>query len=252
MSQVLNVAAYKFVELSGLETLRAVLKAACEAVGVKGTILLAPEGINLFLAGTRAAIDEALERIRQVPGLDDLTAKESFSDAQPFRKLLVKIKPEIIAFGRQEVAPATRTSPRISPQELKRWLDEGRDVTLLDTRNSYEVAVGTFAGAVTPPLEDFRHFPDAVAQLPGELKHRPVVTFCTGGIRCEKAAPWLELAGFENVLQLDGGILKYFEECGGAHFEGNCFVFDERAAVTPELAPVSDPRVVRGLEPASK
>ncbi len=240
MSSVLNIAAYKFAPLTGLPELQAELKSLCEALALKGTILLAPEGINLFLAGSRESIETLMTRLRAVPGLEGLTGKESFSTRSPFRKLLVKIKREIIAFGRPEVAPGERTSPRIAPAELKRWLDEGRDITLLDTRNTYEVEVGTFANAITPPLDDFRQFPAAVAALPAELKQRPVVTFCTGGIRCEKAAPWLELAGFENVLQLDGGILKYFEEVGGAHFRGNCFVFDERDAVTPELRPLRD------------
>jgi UPF0176 protein len=240
MSDVLNIAAYRFAPLERLDELRLELMSLCAGLGVRGTILLAPEGINLFLAGDRKGLERVLERIRAVSGLEELAAKESYSSRQPFQKLLVKIKREIISFGRPEVAPATYTSRRILPAELKQWLDEGREITLLDTRNSYEVEVGTFAGAVTPPLDDFRSFPDVVAGLPEELKQRPVVTFCTGGIRCEKAAPWLELAGFQTVFQLDGGILKYFEECGGAHFEGACFVFDERVAVTPELTPSND------------
>jgi predicted sulfurtransferase len=239
MSDVLNIAAYRFAALEGgLEELRDELQSQCKAAQIRGTILLAPEGINLFLAGSRTALAAVLMRIREIPGFEGLTAKESFSNRQPFRKLMVKIKKEIISFGRGEVAPGRYTSQRISPAELKRWLDEGREITLLDTRNSYEVQVGTFAGALTPPLGDFRSFPDVVTELADELKDRPVVTFCTGGIRCEKAAPWLELAGFGSVYQLDGGILKYFEECGGAHFEGDCFVFDERVALTPELRPV--------------
>jgi len=237
MSDVLNIAAYRFAHLEGLEDLRGSLASLCTDHAIRGTILLAPEGVNLFLAGERGGLQAVLERLRSIPGLESLAAKESYSSRQPFRKLLVKIKKEIISFGRPEVSPATYTSPRLPPAELKRWLDEGREITLLDTRNSYEVQVGTFVGAVAPPLEDFRSFPEVVDQLPEELKQRPVVTFCTGGIRCEKAAPWLELAGFETVFQLDGGILKYFEECGGAHFRGECFVFDERVAVTPELKP---------------
>jgi len=248
MKPVLNIAAYRFAPLQRLEDLQADLRELCTSLGIRGTILLAPEGINLFLAGARTALEAVLTRLRSVAGLEELIAKESFSARQPFRKLLVKIKKEIIAFGRPEVRPELETSRRIAPAELKKWLDEGHDVTLLDTRNTYEVEVGTFKNAVAPPLRDFRNFPDAVAQLPDEMKHKPVVTFCTGGIRCEKAAPWLELAGFQNVLQLDGGILKYFEECGGAHFDGNCFVFDLRTAVTPELAPVVDEIEAKGSE----
>jgi UPF0176 protein len=242
MPDVLNLAAYCFAPVDGLEELRADLKALCEESGVRGTILLAPEGINLW---TRSGVERLLERIRQIPGFEGFRGKESFSSRQPFRKLLVKIKKEIISFGRPEISPERYTSRRIAPLELKQWLDEGRPVTLLDTRNAYEVQHGTFAGAVTPPLDDFRSFPDVVAGLPEALKDRAVVTFCTGGIRCEKAAPWLELAGFQTVYQLDGGILKYFEECGGAHFQGDCFVFDERVALTPALNPANTPGCFR-------
>ncbi|MEP6937876.1 MAG: rhodanese-like domain-containing protein [Chthoniobacterales bacterium] len=149
--------------------------------------------------------------------------------------MLVKIKKEIIAFGVSGIDPARRPAPRLPPRQLKQWLDEGRSVTLLDTRNTYEVKLGTFRGARTLHLDHFRDFPDAATALPGNLKHEPVVTFCTGGIRCEKAAPLLEMAGFTKVFQLDGGILHYFEECGGEHYEGDCFVFDKRVAVDASL-----------------
>ncbi|QDT54900.1 putative adenylyltransferase/sulfurtransferase MoeZ [Caulifigura coniformis] len=240
MKSVLNIAAYRFAPLQALKELQAGLRELCTSLEIRGTILLAPEGINLFLAGSHPALETVLARLRTIEGLEGLTAKESFSARQPFRKLLVKIKKEIITFGRPEARPDQDGGRRIGPAELKRWLDEGREVTLLDTRNTYEVEVGTFRNAIAPPLQDFSRFPELVAQLPEELKEKPIVTFCTGGIRCEKAAPWMEMAGFQNVLQLDGGILKYFEECGGAHFEGNCFVFDLRTAVTPELTPVVD------------
>jgi UPF0176 protein len=160
------------------------------------------------------------------------------SRSRPFRRMRVKIKREIIAFGVAGIAPGCYTSPRLSARELKQWLDEGRPVTLLDTRNNFEVQTGSFRNALPIGIDDFRDFPAAVYQLPDELKQQPVVTFCTGGIRCEKAAPYLERAGFENVYQLDGGILKYFEECGAAHFEGKCFVFDERVALDASLQAV--------------
>jgi UPF0176 protein len=239
MSPVLNIAAYQFASLSGLPTLRDQLRERCEAAGLKGTILLAPEGINLFLAGDAAAVREVLEFVRTVDGLSGLTAKESWSDFQPFRRLLVKLKREIITFCRPEADPRRHEALRVSPGELRQWLDERRDVVLLDTRNQYETAAGTFEGALVLPLDDFRRFPDVVAPHLEALSGRTVVTFCTGGIRCEKAAPWLRQAGVENVLQLDGGILKYFEECGGAHYRGECFVFDERQGLTPDLKPVA-------------
>ena len=232
---ILNAAAYKFAELTGLPELRARLKQECNRLGLKGSILLSPEGINLFIAGETPAVEKLLATLRSIPGLEALEAKFSESDEQPFNRMLVKLKNEIIAFGVEGINPARHTSPRLPAKELKRWLDEGRPVTLLDTRNTYEVKLGTFAGAVTLPIRHFRKFPAAVDSLPEELKQVPVVSFCTGGIRCEKAAPYLERAGFTEVYQLEGGILKYFEECGGAHWEGECFVFDKRVGVDPAL-----------------
>ncbi len=236
---------------------------SCKAWNLKGTILLSTEGINLFVAGSAESIDRLLARLRAIPGLEDLTPKVSLSDTQPFNRMLVRLKKEIISFGVEAVRPADYTSPKIAPHELKRWLDEGKPVTLLDTRNDYEVKLGTFKGAIDPQIRTFRGFPEAVRKLPDEMKTQPVVMFCTGGIRCEKAGPFMELEGFQNIYQLDGGILKYFEECGGEHYEGDCFVFDQRVGVDPALhesghavcfaclAPLDatdqqDPRYVRG------
>jgi UPF0176 protein len=235
MSDFVNISAYQFAALDDLSTWRERLLEVSRAADLRGTILLSTEGINLFAAGTRAGIDSLLATVRRIPGLANLTPKESFSAEQPFNRMLVKIKKEIIAFGVEGVDPARRPSPKVSARTLKQWLDEGRPVTLLDTRNDYEVRLGTFRGAVVPHIDEFRTFPAAVEKLPIEMKNQVVVTFCTGGIRCEKAAPFLEMAGFKNVHQLDGGILKYFEECGGAHFDGDCFVFDRRVAVDPAL-----------------
>lgn len=232
---ILNIAAYKFAELQDLPGLRVRLKAECMALGLKGSILLTPEGINLFIAGEQSAVEQLLVTLRSIPGLETLEEKRSESTEQPFNRMLVKLKQEIIAFGVEGINPARYTSPRLPAKELKRWLDEGRPVTLLDTRNTYEVKLGTFSGATTLPIRHFRKFPEAVDALPEELKETPVVSFCTGGIRCEKAAPYLERAGFREVYQLEGGILKYFEECGGAHWDGECFVFDKRVGVDPSL-----------------
>ena len=234
-AEVINLSCYKFAPLEGLEELRAKLQEVAKAQGLKGTILLAPEGINFFLAGTRSQLAAALDVIRAVPGLAEIAPKESPSSEQPFKRMLVKIKKEIIAFGVEGVDPARRPSAKISAKQLKQWLDEGRPVTLLDTRNDYEIRMGTFKGAVVPRIWNFRDFPAAVARLPAELKTQPVVMFCTGGIRCEKAGPFMAMQGYTDVLQLDGGILKYFEEVGGAHYDGECFVFDERVGVGPDL-----------------
>jgi UPF0176 protein len=147
----------------------------------------------------------------------------------------VKIKKEIIAFGVEGIDPARRPTAKLPARTLKQWLDEGRPITLLDTRNDYEVRMGTFRGALPAHIDHFREFPDAVKRLPEELKDRPIVMFCTGGIRCEKAGPLMEREGFKHVHQLEGGILKYFEECGSAHYDGECFVFDRRVGVDPSL-----------------
>ncbi len=235
MSAVTNISTYRFAELTGLKELREELTKQCKNWELKGTILLSTEGINLFVAGAAESIDQLLEKLRGIQGLEDLTPKFSLSDTQPFNRMLVRLKKEIISFGVEAVRPANYTSPKLSALELKRWLDEGRPVTLLDTRNDYEVKLGTFKGALVPNINTFREFPEAVRKLPEELKDQPLVMFCTGGIRCEKAGPFMELEGFKNIYQLDGGILKYFEECGGDHYEGECFVFDQRVGVDPGL-----------------
>ncbi|MGL5017229.1 MAG: rhodanese-related sulfurtransferase, partial [Luteolibacter sp.] len=235
MSAVTNISTYRFAELSGLKDLRESLIADCKAWELKGTILLSTEGINLFVAGAAESIERLLGKLRAIPGLEGLEPKISISDKQPFNRMLVRLKKEIISFGMESIRPANYTSPKLPATELKRWLDEGRPVTLLDTRNDYEVKLGTFKGALVPHINTFREFPSAVRKLPEELKDQPVVMFCTGGIRCEKAGPFMEQEGYRNIYQLDGGILKYFEECGGDHYEGECFVFDQRVGVDPGL-----------------
>ncbi len=230
-----NIAAYRFAALSDLRALRGRLLAFCKALQLKGTILLSTEGVNLFVAGSRESTGALLSELRGIAGLEGIAAKYSETTHQPFTRMLVRIKQEIIAFGVPGIEPARYTSRRLTAQELRRWLDEGRPVTLLDTRNEYEVKLGSFRNALPIGVDHFRDFPAAVARLPQELKDQPIVTFCTGGIRCEKAAPYMESQGFRDVYQLEGGILKYFEECGGAHYEGDCFVFDQRVGLDPAL-----------------
>lgn len=263
MPSVVNVAAYQFVQLSDLKTLRSRLRALCNDRKLRGTILLSTEGINLFVAGERSSTDLLLAELRSIPGLENLAVKISVSDRPPFNRMLVRIKREIIAFGVPGIDPARRPAPKLSPSELKQWLDEGRPITLLDTRNDYEVKLGTFRNALPIGIRHFRQFPQAADRLPAELKQQPIVMFCTGGIRCEKAGPYLEQQGFEQVFQLEGGILKYFEDCGNAHYQGECFVFDQRvgldagldetpseqcyACLTPlTAAEQQDPRFVKG------
>jgi RluA family pseudouridine synthase len=238
-SAITNISTYKFAPLGDLKALRRDLLDLCRRLRLGGTILLAREGINVFVAGPRVAVDELVDRLRAIPSLADIAPKYSESTHQPFRRMLVKIKREIIAFGVPEIDPAQRTSPRLPPRTLAQWLAEGKPVTLLDTRNDYEVRLGTFRGARPIGIDHFRDFPAAAARLPESLKDETIVTFCTGGIRCEKAGPYLESIGFKHVFQLDGGILKYFEETGGAHYDGECFVFDQRVGVDPALRETS-------------
>lgn len=233
---ITNIAAYKFATLTDLKSLRERLVTQCRAWGLKGTILLSTEGVNLFVAGPGAEIELLLTELRAIAGLEGLMPKYSESVEQPFRRMLVRIKKEIIAFGVEGIEPAKYTSPRLEARTLKQWLDEGRPITLLDTRNDYEVKLGTFKNAHIIGVDHFRDFPEAVRKLPEELKNQPIVTFCTGGIRCEKAAPFMEREGFQQVWQLEGGILKYFEEVGGDYYDGECFVFDQRVGVDPALA----------------
>ena len=234
---ILNVAAYRFVALDQLPELRAAFKARGQALELRGTILVAAEGINLFLAGAAAKVEAFVETLRADARFSAIEVKRSWSAEQAFDRLLVKIKHEIVSMRRPEINPSQTPAPRVAPQELRRWLDEGRDVVLLDTRNQFEVEVGTFDRALSIGLKRFSDFPRATPALSELLQDKPVVTFCTGGIRCEKAAPWLISRGLRHVYQLDGGILNYFEQCGGAHFHGECFVFDQRVALAPDLRP---------------
>lgn len=239
-SQVLNVSAYKFVQLDCLPERKVALKLLADELSLKGTILLSPEGINLFLSGAPHNVHSFFQTFKADPLLSDIEPKESFSTAQPFRRMLVRLKKEIIAFGVPGIAPERQTSPKLAAKELKRWLDEGRDICLLDVRNDYEIDLGSFEGALNLNIHHFRDFPKSIATLPEEVKEKTIVMFCTGGIRCEKAGPLMQQAGCQNVYQLNGGILKYFEEVGGDHWKGSCFVFDGRVALSPQLQPTGD------------
>ena len=230
-----NIAAYKFVRLDRIADLKAQLLPRCRELQLKGSILLSLEGINMFLAGTRESIDTFLDELRGQSEFADIKVKESFCDHQPFSRMLVRLKKEIISMGVETIQPQQKTSPKISAAQLKQWLDEGKDLTLLDVRNDYEVNIGTFDQAVPIGVDHFRQFPNAVDQLDDELKSKPLVMFCTGGIRCEKAGPLMEEKGYSEIYQLDGGILKYFEDVGGEHYDGECFVFDKRVAVDSSL-----------------
>ncbi|HEX7889479.1 MAG TPA: sulfurtransferase [Ramlibacter sp.] len=244
MNNILNVSAYLFVPLPDAAALREPLLARARTLELKGTILLAEEGINLFLAGAPEAVRALLAHLRDDPRLAGLQAKESWSDTVPFGRMVVKHKREIIRMNHPAIRPAQGRAPALDARTLRRWLDAGHDdagrpVVTLDTRNAFEVDHGAFAGAIDWRMAKFSEFPDALRVNLADLQGKTVVSYCTGGIRCEKAALVMREAGLENVWQLEGGILKYFEEAGGAHFRGDCFVFDEREAVGADLAPAA-------------
>ena len=243
---IVNLAAYKFISLDAIDAWRPLVRQRCDELALRGTILLAPEGINLFVAGARPATDAFVDYLRGDPlfggKFADLQFKVSMSDSQPFRRMLVKVKREIITMKSPTIRPEAGRAPAVDPRTLKTWLDRGHDddgrpVVMLDTRNAFEVDVGTFDKAIDYRIGKFSEFPDAVAKHRDELADKTVVSFCTGGIRCEKAAIHMRNVGIERVYQLDGGILKYFEEVGGAHYRGDCFVFDYRTALNPQLEP---------------
>ncbi|CDS54186.1 Rhodanese domain protein UPF0176, Betaproteobacterial subgroup [Polaromonas sp. CG9_12] len=243
--KILNIAAYRFVALDRLPELKDAIAQALAARHIKGTVLLAKEGINLFLAADSTAIHDFLAWLQRDARFQDLDIKQSWSAAQPFGKLLVKVKPEIIRMNHPAIQPAAGRAPAVDAPTLRRWLDQGQDdhgrpVAMLDTRNTYEVEAGTFRQAIDWRLAKFTEFPQAVQDHSDALAGKTIVSFCTGGIRCEKAAIYLREAGIEHVYQLDGGILKYFEECGPAHFDGECFVFDDRRGVDSALNPRVD------------
>ena len=241
----LNIAAYKFIALRDLPALQDAVLQQAQAAALKGTVLLAEEGINFCLAGGIEGISGFLAWLQADARFADLEVKQSWSSTQPFNKLRVKIKPEIIRMNHPAIRPSTGRAPAVDAPTLKRWLDQGHDdtgrpVVTLDTRNAFEVDVGTFAHAIDWRIGKFTDFPQALLDHQRELAGKTVVSFCTGGIRCEKAAIYMREAGVEQVYQLDGGILKYFETVGRAHFGGECFVFDARRAVNDQLAPQVD------------
>ena len=243
MTSILNISAYRFVSLSDTARWRESIRSQAQAHALKGTLLLADEGINLFLAGAEPGVREFLAWLRAHAPFANLPVKESWSAEVPFGKLLVKVKPEIIRMNRPTIRPQAARAPAVDAKTLTRWLDAGaddagREVMMLDTRNAFEVDQGRFRGARDWRIDHFSAFPQALLEHRAELDGKTVVSYCTGGIRCEKAALWMAQAGVANVLQLEGGILQYFEETGGKHFEGHCFVFDAREMLNDILVPV--------------
>jgi predicted sulfurtransferase len=243
VQQTLNVSFYQFFDIPDPDFVQAHLaKAVLAFTSMRGTVLIAPEGINACCAGQHTDITGFLQSIRAfLPQLSVTPIKESWSEENPFRKMIVKTRREAIAFGESGIDPATDTGARLDPLTFKQWMDNPqRPFLLVDTRNDYEVDLGTFEGAIDPRIRTFKEFPDWVRKNLGDKKDTPIVTFCTGGIRCEKATALMKQEGFREVYQIDGGILNYLEATQSSpknHWNGNCFVFDHRVAVDRNLAP---------------
>lgn len=240
MSQVEPIvvaAMYKFVTLSDYVALREPLHAVMVENGVKGTLLLAEEGINGTVSGTREGIDALLAWLRSDSRLVDIDHKESQCDDQPFYRTKVKLKKEIVTLGVPGVDPNKRVGTYVEPKDWNALITDP-EVLLIDTRNDYEVAIGTFQGAIDPKTQSFREFPDYIRAHFDPSKHKKVAMFCTGGIRCEKASSYMLTEGFEEVYHLKGGILKYFEEVpqDETQWQGDCFVFDNRVTVRHDLS----------------
>ncbi|MCU1180173.1 sulfurtransferase [Stenotrophomonas maltophilia] len=243
---IANTAAYHFAVIDAPQALCDQLLARAQAAGLRGTILVAGEGLNLFLAGEPEAVEDFYAALHADARFAGMRVKTSLSEHQPFARLKAKVKDEIISFRRDDGQPLDYArAPAVDPATVQRWLRQGHDdagkpVVMLDTRNLQEVEYGTFKDALVLPIHKFTDLPEALAPHREALKDSTVVSFCTGGIRCEKAALWMANDGMDNVLQLDGGILGYFEEVGGEGYEGRCFVFDERVALDAELNPMVD------------
>ncbi|DAC50703.1 MAG: sulfurtransferase [Verrucomicrobiales bacterium] len=231
----MNIAGYRFVDLDDRDELQAMFRSLCLDLGLKGTVLLAPEGINFFLAGNQTSIEQFTQVLDKDGRFAEIPLKVSYTEYQPFNRMNVRKKNEIISVGLDHIRPADFTGEELEPRDFKAMLDAGEPVHVLDTRNDYELRVGTFENAIDLDIRTFRAFPEAIQRLPESMKDEPVVMFCTGGIRCEKASAIMMEAGFTNVKQLKGGVLGYFEQVGGDHWNGDCFVFDQRVAVNPSL-----------------
>ena len=233
-NQITNIAGYRFVNLEDRDDLRQPFRDITAKLGLKGTILLSKNGINFFLAGTQKSIEEYISFLNMDERFKDISLHISYTDYQPFRRMLVRLKKEIISLGMDEIRPAKHTGRFIEPKKFKQWLDEGKEVLVLDARNDYELRLGTFENAIDLDIKSFRQFPEAVKNLKQD-KSTPLVMFCTGGIRCEKASIVMENQGWENVYQIKGGVLGYFKDTGGAHWNGDCFVFDQRVSIDKNL-----------------
>ena len=231
----LNIAGYKFEQIDSLDTLIPEFQKKCDELELKGSVYLSPKGINFSISGTEENIGKFINFMESDSRFLNIPLKRTYSETQPFRRMKVRLKKEIISLGRDDINPRELTGEYVTPQELLNMYENNDDVVVLDTRNEYETRVGLFENAVDLQLDTFRDFPKAIEQLPEEYKDKQIVMYCTGGIRCEKASAVMLKAGFTDVKQLEGGVLDYFKETGGKYWNGDCFVFDERVALDKDL-----------------
>ena len=232
---IANITGYKFTPIDDEILLRETILKISTDLNLKGTVLISSKGLNFSVSGTKKNIDNFIIFIHSDKRFSDIDIKITYNKYQPFRKMLVRIKKEIISMGVEEINPHQFTGQKISPKELNNKLDKNEEIVLLDTRNEYEVRLGTFKNAIDLDLDSFRDFPEEIEKLREELNGKEIVMFCTGGIRCEKASALMLENGFENIKKIEGVVINYFKETGGKHWNGDCFVFDDRVALNKNL-----------------
>ena len=249
---IANITGYKFTPIEDTSNLQKDISICSNKLKLKGTVLISNKGLNFSIAGTRDNVDTFIEFLYSYERFKNIPIKTTYNDYQPFRKMLVRIKKEIISMGVDDIDPFVFTGAKISPLELNEKLNNNEDVVLLDTRNEYEVRLGTFENAIDLNLDSFRDFPNEMEYLKKTLEGKDIVMFCTGGVRCEKASALMLKNGFQNVRQIDGGIINYFKETGGNHWKGDCFVFDDRVALDKDLLETDYKLCFRCREPLNK
>ena len=247
-----NITGYKFTPITNTKSLQEEILKHSKRLGLKGTVLISQKGLNFSIAGEIESSKDFITFLRADKRFSDIDIKTTYNEYQPFRKMLVRIKKEIISMGVDQIDPFTFTGEKISPKELHKKLNNKEDIILLDTRNEYEVRLGTFENAVDLNLDSFRDFPKEIKNLKQEMKDKEIVMFCTGGVRCEKASALMLKNGFKDVKQIDGGVINYFKETGGAFWKGDCFVFDDRVALDKELKETDYILCYRCREPLNK
>lgn len=250
--KISNITGYKFIPITDRKSLQGKIQKHSNKLGLKGTVLISEKGLNFSIAGEHKAIQDFVKFLRSDKRFSEIDIKTTYNDYQPFRKMLVRIKKEIISMGIDEIDPFTFTGEKITPKELQDKLNNNEDIVLLDTRNEYEVRLGTFEDAVDLNLDSFRDFPNKIMSLDQKMKNKEIVMFCTGGVRCEKASALMLKNGFKNVKQIDGGVIKYFEDTGGSYWNGDCFVFDDRVALDKNLNETDYILCFRCREPLNK